>query len=96
MLIQICEWLKAQLPEAEVSKVEVSSRLTDSPAAITQGAYGMSPTMQRYMKAQVNTITSLIGSPGPCLHHNPTTVLATMMQSIVYVCGKESSFDFTS
>ena len=30
----------------------VSDLLTDSPAALVQGAYGMSPSMQRYMKAQ--------------------------------------------
>ena len=37
----------------KVTKVEISTRLTDSPSALVQGAYGMSPTMQRYMKAQV-------------------------------------------
>lgn len=36
----------------EVEKVTVSDLLTDSPAALVQGAYGMSPSMQRYMKAQ--------------------------------------------
>lgn len=36
----------------KVEKVTVSDDLTDSPAALVQGAYGMSPTMQRYMKAQ--------------------------------------------
>ena len=36
----------------EVEKVSVSDLLTNSPAALVQGAYGMSPSMQRYMKAQ--------------------------------------------
>merc|ERR1711865_708862 len=36
----------------KVEKVTVSDLLTDSPAALVQGAYGMSPSMQRYMKAQ--------------------------------------------
>jgi len=36
----------------KVQKVQVSNLLTDSPAALVQGAYGVSPTMQRYMKAQ--------------------------------------------
>lgn len=36
----------------KVQKVVVSDLLTDSPAALVQGAYGMSPTMQKYMKAQ--------------------------------------------
>jgi heat shock protein beta len=50
-LEEVCDWLKATLT-GKVTKVEVSTRLTDSPAALVQGAYGMSPTMQRYMKAQ--------------------------------------------
>lgn len=36
----------------KIQKVVVSDLLTDSPAALVQGAYGMSPTMQRYMRAQ--------------------------------------------
>ena len=36
----------------KVQKVTVSPLLVDSPAALVQGAYGVSPTMQRYMKAQ--------------------------------------------
>jgi molecular chaperone HtpG len=36
----------------KVQKVVVSDLLTDSPAALVQGAYGLSPTMQRYMRAQ--------------------------------------------
>eukprot|EP00566_Odontella_aurita_P004702 CAMPEP_0113588786 /NCGR_PEP_ID=MMETSP0015_2-20120614/35713_1 /TAXON_ID=2838 /ORGANISM="Odontella" /LENGTH=794 /DNA_ID=CAMNT_0000494707 /DNA_START=99 /DNA_END=2483 /DNA_ORIENTATION=- /assembly_acc=CAM_ASM_000160 len=36
----------------KVQKVTTSSLLTGSPAALVQGAYGMSPTMQKYMKAQ--------------------------------------------
>merc|ERR1712194_698484 len=38
--------------KGKVEKVTVSDLLTDSPAALVQGAYGMSPSMQRYMKAQ--------------------------------------------
>lgn len=40
------------LLKGKVQKVEISTLLTDSPAALVQGAYGMSPTMQRYMRAQ--------------------------------------------
>ena len=32
--------------------MDVSTRLTDSPAALVQGAYGMSPQMQKYYRAQ--------------------------------------------
>jgi len=45
------EYLEAELG-GKVQKVTVSTLLTDSPAALVQGAYGVSPTMQRYMKAQ--------------------------------------------
>ena len=54
--IQVCDWLKDSLKAKGVSAVEVSTRLTDSAATLVQGAYGMSPTMQRYMKAQASAI----------------------------------------
>lgn len=47
----VAEYLEALLQD-KIQKVVVSDLLTDSPAALVQGAYGMSPTMQRYMKAQ--------------------------------------------
>jgi|TARA_B100000513_G_scaffold122923_1_gene54419 HSP90 family molecular chaperone len=51
---QVCDWLKDSLKAKGVSAVEISTRLTDSAATLVQGAYGVSPTMQRYMKAQVS------------------------------------------
>lgn len=45
------EYLEATLSD-KIQKVIVTDLLTDSPAALVQGAYGVSPTMQRYMKAQ--------------------------------------------
>jgi heat shock protein beta len=36
----------------KVQKVTISDLLTNSPAALVQAAYGMSPSMQRYMRAQ--------------------------------------------
>ena len=49
--IDVIDYLEAMLKDS-VEKVTVSDLLTDSPAALVQGAYGMSPTMQRYMRAQ--------------------------------------------
>ena len=46
-----CEFVKGVLG-AKVDKVEVSSRLTASPSALVQPQWGMSPQMQRFMKAQ--------------------------------------------
>ncbi|EEC43000.1 heat shock protein Hsp90 [Phaeodactylum tricornutum CCAP 1055/1] len=48
---QVAEYLETLL-KGKVQKVVISDQLTDSPAALVQGAYGMSPTMQRYMRAQ--------------------------------------------
>lgn len=39
-----------KLLKDKVGKVRVSDRLTESPSTITQSSYGMSPTMERYMK----------------------------------------------
>ncbi len=56
------EWLKDSLG-TKVAKVEVSERLVDSPAALVQGTYGMSPTMKRYMSAQgVSSSSGMFGS----------------------------------
>jgi len=45
------EYLETALAE-KVQKVKMTDQLTESPAALVQSAYGMSPTMQKYMKAQ--------------------------------------------
>eukprot|EP00173_Palmaria_palmata_P000841 Plantae.Rhodophyta-Palmaria_palmata.ctg14295.p1 GENE.Plantae.Rhodophyta-Palmaria_palmata.ctg14295~~Plantae.Rhodophyta-Palmaria_palmata.ctg14295.p1 ORF type:complete len:278 (-),score=81.04 Plantae.Rhodophyta-Palmaria_palmata.ctg14295:230-1012(-) len=36
--------------KGKVGKVKISDRLTDSAGAITQSSFGMSPTMEKYMK----------------------------------------------
>lgn len=81
-LDDVCAWLQEELKSKNVQKVEVSTRLTDSPATLVQGAYGMSPTMQRYMKAQVPacvSASSRLPSPVRCFcpptTHGPTTSL---------------------
>merc|ERR1712127_457462 len=51
------EYLEATLSE-KIQKVSITDLLTDSPAALVQGAYGVSPTMQRYMKAQAVALGS--------------------------------------
>jgi len=50
-LEQTCSFVKETLG-AKVDKVEVSTRLTKSPSALVQPQWGMSPQMQRLMKAQ--------------------------------------------
>merc|ERR1712048_1182834 len=48
---KVIEYLQVELTGL-VEKVVISTLLTASPAALVQGAYGVSPSMQRYMKAQ--------------------------------------------
>ncbi len=63
------------LLSGKVQKVTVSDLLTDSPAALVQGAYGMSPSMQRYMRAQAVATGSDLGGLDDmnkvCMEINP-------------------------
>lgn len=45
------KWLKGVLGD-KITRVEVSTRLVDSPATIVQSEYGVSPSMQKYLRAQ--------------------------------------------
>ena len=44
-------WMKKVLGE-KITRVEVSARLVDSPATLVQSEYGVSPSMQKYLRAQ--------------------------------------------
>jgi HSP90 family molecular chaperone len=44
-------WMKGLLGD-RITRVEVSVRLVDSPAALLQSEYGVSPSMQKYLRAQ--------------------------------------------
>eukprot|EP00922_Rhytidocystis_sp_ex-Travisia-forbesii_P014960 GHVS01022373.1.p1 GENE.GHVS01022373.1~~GHVS01022373.1.p1 ORF type:complete len:1080 (+),score=259.54 GHVS01022373.1:40-3279(+) len=50
----LCEWLQNYFGK-KVHRVAASDRLTESPAILVQGDYGLSPTMQRYMKQQATS-----------------------------------------
>lgn len=58
--VDVISYLETSL-SGSVQKVTVSDLLTDSPAALVQGAYGMSPSMQRYMRAQAVAAGSEVG-----------------------------------
>lgn len=45
------DWMKSILGQ-KITRVEVSTRLVDSPATLVQGEYGVSPSMQKYLRAQ--------------------------------------------
>ncbi|KAF8822786.1 Hsp90 domain-containing protein [Cardiosporidium cionae] len=50
-LNSLCEWIQNEFGK-KLQRVVVSQRLVDSPAILVQGDFGLSPTMQRYMKQQ--------------------------------------------
>merc|ERR1712238_493042 len=88
------EYLEGELG-SKVQKVKVSELLTGSPAALVQGAYGMSPTMQKYMKAQ----SVAMGGDGEddggmnqaVLEINPTHPIVKELQRKIESNEKDSS-----
>lgn len=48
----LMKWMQDTLGTEKIKAVKLSTRLTDFPAVLVQPQYGMSPTMQRYMRAQ--------------------------------------------
>merc|ERR1712085_54734 len=82
----------------EVEKVTVSDLLTDSPAALVQGAYGMSPSMQRYMKAQTvasgQELSGLDSMNKVCMEINPNHPIVKDLNRMVKA-GEESE-DFAN
>jgi len=71
----------------KLQKVTVSDLLTDSPAALVQGAYGMSPSMQRYMKAQAVASGTDFGSMSDmnkvCMEINPKHPIVKVLNNMV-------------
>ena len=84
-LEDLCGWIKEALG-SKVTKVDVSGRLTSSPAALVQSSYGMSPTMQRYMKAQAVAMgesENLFGVGAAALEINPDHPVVTALAAAV-------------
>ena len=78
------EWIQNLLGK-RVTKVQISTRLTDSPAAIVQSAYGMSPQMQRYYAAQSTMDDSIMDSQfnQAILEVNPNHPVIQQLNSLV-------------
>ena len=77
----------------KIQKVTVSTLLTDSPAALVQGAYGMSPTMQRYMRAQTvasgGDVSSMAGANQVVLEINPNHPIVRELNGRILAGKKE-------
>ncbi|KAJ1637307.1 hypothetical protein T492DRAFT_575819, partial [Pavlovales sp. CCMP2436] len=75
---------------SKVDKVELSRRLRSSPAAIVQPQWGMSPQMERFMRAQAVAMgqsEELDGMPGGAstaiLELNPTHPVVRQLDLLV-------------
>merc|ERR1712161_113412 len=84
--VDVINYLETIL-KGKVEKVTVSDLLTDSPAALVQGAYGMSPSMQRYMKAQTVASGQELGGMDSmnkvCMEINPNHPIVTDLAKMV-------------
>ncbi|EAN31998.1 Hsp90 family protein [Theileria parva strain Muguga] len=67
----LCNWIKTTFPD-RVQEVKVSNRLVESPALLVQTDFGLSPSMQKYMRQQATSVgmnetemfgTSLVSKP---------------------------------
>jgi len=82
----LLEYLEVELAD-KVNKVVISDLLSESPAAIVQGEYGMSPSMQRYMKAQTvamgNTMGGMNNMNQAVLEINPSHPIVEQLDRMV-------------
>ncbi|GAB5359409.1 hypothetical protein AAMO2058_000541200 [Amorphochlora amoebiformis] len=77
----LTSWLKTLL-SANVEAVQISNRLTESPAVLVQGQFGMSPTMERFMRAQASTTgRDFSMRMKPTLEINPNHVIVKTLKS---------------
>lgn len=84
------EYLKSELG-SKVDKVSVSTRLTTSPSALVQPQWGMSPQMQRFMKAQAAAAGQddmMMGGMASNLEINPDHEAVTKLKSMLGTCPK--------
>jgi heat shock protein beta len=78
------EFLKKILGN-RVDKVQVSNRLEESPAAIVQPQWGMSPQMQKYMRAQAAAAgeKDMVGPTDGSLEINPSHPVVQRLKDMV-------------
>jgi len=82
----VIEYMEALLA-GKIQKVTMTTLLTNSPAALVQGQYGMSPSMQKYMKAQSVALGEGADMSGgmnqAILELNPNHVLVTDLKQMI-------------
>jgi len=88
----VLEYLEVLLAE-KVKKVTMTTMLKSSPGALIQGEYGMSPSMQKYMKTQsvaMGDSSSPMGNMNQAvLELNPDNVIVKDLQRMVDQNEKE-------
>merc|ERR1740139_700768 len=82
----VIEYMEALLA-GKIQKATMTTLLTNSPAALVQGQYGMSPSMQKYMKAQSVALGDGAEMQGgmnqAILELNPSHVLVTDLKRMI-------------
>lgn len=77
-----------------VQKVKMTDLLSESPAALVQSAYGMSPTMQRYMRAQSVAAGGDTGAMGnfnqAVMEVNPSHPIVQDLERMIAAEGEDS------
>ena len=85
-LLMSAACLAAAVNGDRVDEVEVSSRLEASPSALVQPQWGMSPQMQRFMRAQAaaqGTEDAMMAGMAANLEINPKHAVVARLQAMV-------------
>ncbi|UKJ89847.1 heat shock protein HSP90 [Theileria orientalis] len=87
----LCTWMKNNFSD-RVQEVKVSSRLVESPALLVQADFGLSPSMQKYMRQQATSAgmneTELFGTSlvsKPVLELNPDHPIIASLERMLKV-----------
>ena len=80
----------------QVDKCEVSSRLTKAPCALVQPQWGVSPQMQRFMKAQAarqGDEDASLGQMAANLEINPKHPVVIRLKEMVRAASRKRAFN---
>ncbi|UKK02839.1 heat shock protein HSP90 [Theileria orientalis] len=87
----LCTWMKNNFSD-RVQEVKISSRLVESPALLVQADFGLSPSMQKYMRQQATSAgmneTELFGTSmvsKPVLELNPDHPIIESLERMLKV-----------